>query len=158
MATLPQITLHFNRSIKLSNDGGELSSDTGNLVFREFDEKLGFSSTIAKYLQLPDTRSFAIYANEDLFRQKFYQLLAGYPQDDAADSLTHDPVFTHVLGMKKLASQLSLSRFFGRFDHATVERLMEVNQTLLDKIYRHRQPDAMIVDLDSTLAETHGKQ
>jgi len=28
MATLPQITLNFNRKIKLSNDGGSLSSDT----------------------------------------------------------------------------------------------------------------------------------
>ncbi|PXW87164.1 hypothetical protein DES38_1172 [Streptohalobacillus salinus] len=39
MATLPQLTLDFNRQIKLSNDGGELSSDTGEFIFREFDEK-----------------------------------------------------------------------------------------------------------------------
>lgn len=39
MTNLTQNTLQFNRSIKLSNDGGELSSDTGGLIFREFDEK-----------------------------------------------------------------------------------------------------------------------
>jgi hypothetical protein len=32
MATLPQITLNFNRQIKLSNDGGSLSSDTGDFT------------------------------------------------------------------------------------------------------------------------------
>lgn len=32
MIRLPQTTLHFNRQLKLSNDGGELSSDTGCVV------------------------------------------------------------------------------------------------------------------------------
>jgi hypothetical protein len=32
MTILLQITLDFNRKIKLSNDGGELSSDSGQLV------------------------------------------------------------------------------------------------------------------------------
>ena len=39
MATLPQLTLDFNHQIKLSSDGGSLSSDTGEFIFREFDEK-----------------------------------------------------------------------------------------------------------------------
>ena len=41
MTTLTQKPLHFNRSIQLSSDGGALSSDTGELICREFDEKLG---------------------------------------------------------------------------------------------------------------------
>jgi len=51
-ATLPQITLDFNRQIKLSNDGGSLSFDTGEFIFREFDEKLEFSKTAAKLVQV----------------------------------------------------------------------------------------------------------
>lgn len=43
MATSLQLTLDFNAKIKLSNDGGNLSSDTGEFIFREFDQKLGFS-------------------------------------------------------------------------------------------------------------------
>ena len=54
-------TLHFNRSIKLSSDGGALSSDTGELIFHEFDEKLGFSQTIDKHLRLKDECSFCIH-------------------------------------------------------------------------------------------------
>ncbi|GKV65251.1 transposase [Sporosarcina sp. NCCP-2331] len=65
MPTLTQNVLHFNRSIKLSNDGGELFSDTGNVIFREFDEKLGFSQTIANHLQLADERAFCIHENDE---------------------------------------------------------------------------------------------
>jgi hypothetical protein len=50
MATLPQITLDFNRQIKLFNNGGSLSSDTGEFLFRESDEKIGFYHTLAKHL------------------------------------------------------------------------------------------------------------
>lgn len=52
MSTLSQKPFHFNRTIKLANDGDALSSGTGKLIFRESDEKLGFSQTIVKHLQL----------------------------------------------------------------------------------------------------------
>ncbi|MFC5630003.1 transposase, partial [Aliibacillus thermotolerans] len=58
MATLPQLTLDFNRRIKLSTDGGSLSSDTGEFVFREFDEKIGFSETLVQHLYLNDERKY----------------------------------------------------------------------------------------------------
>lgn len=158
MTTLSQNTLHFNRSIKLSNDGGALSSDTGELIFREFDEKLGFSKTIAKHLHLNDERTYCIYENELLFRQKIYQLIAGYHEDDAADRLTHDPVFTQVLGIPALASQPSLSRFYKRFDTQALEQLQQGNQELLDRVQDSRQSNALIFDVDSTHSDTHGDQ
>ena len=82
MTTLPQNPLQFNRSIRLSYDGGDLSSDTGQLLFREFDEKIGFSRTIAKHLDVQDERTYCIHTNESLIQQKIYQLLAGYHEDE----------------------------------------------------------------------------
>lgn len=158
MTTLTQKPLHFNRSIKLSTDGGALSSDTGELIFREFDEKMGFSQTIAKFLQLKDERSFCIHENNQLLRQKIYQLIAGYHEDDAADQLTHDPVFTQVLGTPALASQPSLSRFFQRFDAQALDQLQVANQELVDKVHRLRQTEALLIDLDSTHSDTYGRQ
>lgn len=111
MTRLPQMTLQFNRKLKISNEGDELSSDTRQFLFREFDEKLGFTKTIFEYLQLKDERSFHAHQNKQLFRQKIYQMTSGYHEDDAADQLTHDPVFTQVIGTPALASQTSLSRF-----------------------------------------------
>ena len=158
MATLPQLTLDFNRKIKLSNDGGELSSDTGKFLFREFDEKIGFSKTLAQYLNLKDNRRYYVHSNENLLRQKIYQIIAGYAEDDAADRLTKDPVFTQIIDTGALASQPSLSRFFRRFDHQSIEELNQANQHLIDKVHQFRKSKALIFDLDSTHSDTYGDQ
>ena len=109
MATLPQLTLDFNRKIKLSNDGGDLSSDTGEFLIREFDEKIGFSTTLKEFINVEDERKFCTHTNNNLLRQKIYQIIAGYQEDDAADQLTNDPVFTQIIDTDALASQPSLS-------------------------------------------------
>lgn len=158
MVTLPQLTLDFNRQIKLSNDGGSLSSDTGEFIFREFDEKIGFSKTIAEHLHVKDDRKYHVHSNENLLRQKLYQLIAGYAEDDCADELTNDPVFTQIIGTDALASQPSLSRFYTRFDNESMEQLNQANQELLDKVHTFRGSKAIILDLDSTHADTYGEQ
>jgi hypothetical protein len=158
MVTLSQITLNFNHKIKLSNDGGALSSDTGELLFREFDEKIGFSKTIIKHLILNDPRAYYIHSNENLLRQKIYQIIAGYSADDAANQLTKDPVFTQVIGTLVLASQPSLSRFYSRFDEKSIELLNQANQELLDKIHSFRKSETLLIDLDSTHSDTYGDQ
>ena len=158
MATLPQLTLDFNRQIKLSNDGGSLSSDTGEFIFREFDEKIGFSKTLARHLYLKDDRKYHVHSNENLLRQKIYQIIAGYAEDDSADELTNDPVFTQIIGTDALASQPSLSRFYTRFDNESMEQLNQANQELLDKVHTFRGSKAIILDLDSTHADTYGEQ
>ncbi len=158
MATLPHFTLDFNRQIKLTGDGGELSSDTGEFLFREFDETIGFSQTLADHLHLKDDRLYHIHSNENLLRQKLYQMIAGYAEDDAADHLTADPVFTQILGTDALASQPSLSRFFSRFDDQSMAQLNQENQEMIDKVHGHRQSETVIFDLDSTHADTYGEQ
>src|SRR5690625_2002151 len=158
MATLPQTTLDFNRKIKLSNDGGALSSDTGELLFREFEEKIGFFRTLDKHLVLKDERLYAMHSNEQLLRQKIYQMIAGYAEDDAADQLTNDPVFTQIVGTGALASQPSLSRFFPRFDADSISQMNQANQKILDKVHQCRGSKSIIFDLDSTHADTYGEQ
>lgn len=158
MATLTKKTLNFNRKIKLSNDGGSLSSDTGEFLFREFDEKVGFSKTLAKYLTLNDSRTYYFHSNENLLRQKIYQLIAGYAEDDAADQLTKDPVFTQIIGTPALASQPSLSRFYTRFNEESIAHLNQANQELLDKIHAFRRSQTLFIDLDSTHSDTYGNQ
>ncbi|PXW87165.1 DDE family transposase [Streptohalobacillus salinus] len=74
-------------------------------------KKICFSETLAKNLNLKDDRRYYFHSNENLLRQKIYQIIAGYSEDDAADQLTKDPVFTQIIGTDALASQPSLSRF-----------------------------------------------
>ncbi|QQK74825.1 IS1380 family transposase [Salicibibacter cibarius] len=158
MTTLTQITLDFNRKMKLSNDGGALSSDTGEILFREFEEKLGFFRTLDKHLDLKDERLYHFHSNEQMLRQKIYQMIAGYAEDDAADKLTNDPVFKHIIETDALASQPTLSRFFPRFNEESTDQLNQANQELLDKVHQVRGSKSLIFDLDSTHADTYGEQ
>jgi len=150
--------LDFNRQIKLSNNGGSLSSDTGELLIREFDEKIGFSRTLGKYVEIKDDRLYHTYSNGELLRQKIYQVIAGYAEDNAADQLTNDPVFTQIIGTETLASQPSLSRLFLRFDENSIDQMNEANQEILDKVHQYRDSKSIILDLDSTHSDTFGDQ
>src|SRR5690625_4153557 len=106
--------------------------------------------SIDKYLTLNDDRLYYKHSNIDVLRQKIYQIIAGYNTDSAAQSLVDDPVFTQVLGIDKLASQSSLSRFFNRFDGRSNASLQKANEALLDKVHRLRKTETVIFDLDST--------
>ena len=81
MAILDTIALESNKLFKINFNGGDLSSDGGLLLIKEFAAKIG------------------------------YQITSAYFQDDCADELTNDPVMTAILDKDKLASQPTLSRF-----------------------------------------------
>lgn len=158
MTTLPHIQARFNSNIRYTFDGGSLSSDTGLVLFREFDERLHFSRLISEAIDHLDTRKAPDHRNSSLLMQKIYQLLAGYEEDVAANHLTHDPVFTQLLAKDALASQSTFSRLFHRMDEPFLQALEKVNQQLLDKVHRHRKAKGLIIDLDSTHADTFGDQ
>src|SRR5699024_7069520 len=144
MTTLTQKTLDYNTQIKLSDDSGSLSSDSCQLLVREFDENLGFSTTIDKYLTLNDDRLYYKHQNINILRQKIYQMIAGYDTDSAAKSLVDDPVFTHNIATESFASQSTLSRFFNRFHARSNASLQAANQALLDKVHRLRKTETII--------------
>ena len=87
-----------------------------------------------------------------------YMLIAGYFEDDASDELTVDPVFKSVLKKDTLASQPTVSRFFNRMDEDTLNQFLAIGRMLRKKIYSIQMPQAVILDLDSTLLDTYGKQ
>ncbi|WP_033827309.1 IS1380 family transposase, partial [Bacillus andreraoultii] len=89
---------------------------------------------------------------------KIYQIIAGYYEDDAADQLTRDPVFTEIIDTPALASQPSLSRFYTRFNQESIDHLNQANQELRDKIHAFRKSQALFIDLDSTHSDTYGNQ
>ena len=87
-----------------------------------------------------------------------YMIMAGYFEDDASDELINDPVFKAVLEKSALASQPTVSRFFNRMDEDTLKQFQEISQILRKRIYSIQMPQAVILDLDSTLLAAYGKQ
>ena len=87
-----------------------------------------------------------------------YMIMAGYFEDDSSDELTNNPVFKTVLEKSALASQPTVSRFFNRMDEDTLKQFQEINQILRKRLYSIQIPQAVILDLDSTLLAAYDKQ
>ena len=158
MSIVNTLTLESNRQIKINFDGGDLSSDAGLLLIKEFVSKLGIDRLLNRSFKTNDSAVFRYHTDKDNLLQMIYMIIAGYFEDDASDELTNDPIFKAVLEKPVLASQPTVSRFFNRMDNDTLKQLLEITRILRKRIYSIQPPQAIILDLDSTLLETYGKQ
>ena len=150
--------LESNRKIKINFDGDDLSSDAGLLLIKEFVSKLGIDRLFSHSFKTNDSALFRYHTDKENLLQMIYMIIAGYFEDDASDELTNDPVFKAVLEKDALASQPTVSRFFNRMDEDTLNQFLSIGKMLRNKIYHIQLPEAMILDLDSTLLEAYGKQ
>ena len=157
MSIVNTLSLESNRQIKLNFDGGDLSSDAGLLLIKEFAAKIGFTKLIKNKFKTND-KSIRIHKDDENLMQMIYQIIAAYFEDDCADELTSDPVFSAILEKKSLASQPTISRFFNRKDKATLLLFDDIDKSLRDIIYAIKRPEHMLLDLDSTLFYTYGNQ
>ena len=158
MNILNTLTLESNRKIKINFDGGDLSSDAGLLLIKEFVSKLGIDRLFGQSFKTNDSASFRYHTDRDNLLQMIYMIIAGYFEDDSSDELTNDPVFKAVLDKDALASQPTISRFHNRLDESSLNQFLSIGRLLRKKIYSIQMPEAIILDLDSTLLETYGKQ
>ena len=158
MSIVNTFSLQSNRQIKINFDGGDLSSDAGLLLIKEFISKLGIERLLNRSFKINDSAVFRYHTDRDNLLQMIYMIMAGYFEDDASDELTKDPVFKAVLEKFALASQPTVSRFFNRMDEDTLKQFQEISQILRKRIYSIQMPQAVILDLDSTLLAAYGKQ
>src|SRR5262249_55891701 len=133
--------------------------------------------------RLPDPRDplFVRHASERLLIQQVYQVLAGYPDGNDADTLRDDTLFQILAdvtpnGEEPLASGSTLTRFPSAYTRrgqragepevllvrraAQLQRVKVVNDFLLDLFLRTRvtPPTEIILDVDATDDPTHGQQ
>ena len=76
MSILNKIQLESNSKIKVNFDAGNLSSDSGLLLIKEFVHKLDFYNTIKKIFKTKDKASRTHKDDENLC-QLIYQILQG---------------------------------------------------------------------------------
>ena len=155
--SLNELRLDCNNRIKLNFDGGELSSDAGLLLLKEFAHKIGFHQLLQNSFKTND-KSNRYHTDDKNLLQKLYQLTAGYFQDDDSDELTTDPVLTTILEKEKLASQPTMSRFMNRCDDICLMQFESIHEELRRRIYSINKPQSILLDIDSTLFATFGKQ
>ena len=158
MSIVNTLPLESNRQIKINFDGGDLSSDAGLLLIKEFVSKLGIDKLLGKAFKTNDSALVRYHTDQKNLLQMIYMIIAGYFEDDVSDELTNDPVFKSLLEKDALASQPTVSRFFNRMDEDTLNQFLAIGRILRKKIYSIQMPQAVILDLDSTLLDAYGRQ
>ena len=158
MDILNSVSLESNSQIKINFDGGDLSSDAGLLLFKEFLYKIGAVKLINHMFKTNDTAWFRIHKDDAKLMQVIYQIISAYFEDDCADELKNEPVMTAILNKDVLASQPTLSRFFNRMDSDTLSQLNQISRELRKVIYSIKKPEFMLFDIDSTLLDTYENQ
>lgn len=143
--------------------GGRLTSDGGWCWVAEADAVLGLCAALAA--AIPDhRRRRGRHSVLDLVRQRIYQLVAGYEDQDDADTLRRDPLLKLVCGRlperdPDLASQPTFSRFENALSARDCYRLAEaLGELYLREREREGEPTHLVLDLDSTDDPTHGNQ
>lgn len=158
MYSLKEIQLKCNKQFIINFDGGELSSDGGLLLIKEFLHTLGFETLLRDDFKTNDSALFRIHQDDENLLQMIYQIFGTYYEDNCADELRHDPVLSAILGKKALASQPTLSRFFNRMDDDTLRQFDTIMRKLRRRIYSVRMPEFVLFDIDTTLLATYGSQ
>jgi hypothetical protein len=182
LAHLTFWNLH-RQQVVVSFDGGQLVQQAGLLPLRHFEKQLGILADLARRLPDPRAPEFVHHSLEALLTQRVYQFLAGFPDDNDAQSLRHDPLFQTLVDVspdaeQPLASGSTLARMqyaytrrqqelpeedrpaFAEMYAAQTQRIPLSNDFLVELFIRTRRtpPAYVIIDLDPTDDPAHGEQ
>jgi hypothetical protein len=150
-------------TIEARFDLEQLTSDGGLLWLAEAEDAVGLCAAMAAVV--PEWRQGPVrHSMVSLVRQRVFQVACGYPDQNDATTLRHDPLLQlscdHV---GALASQPTLSRLDNAADAASCAALADV---LLGCYLEQRErnghaqgaPGYVLLDFDSTDDPTHGEQ
>src|SRR5664280_2416583 len=161
----PQLLFSFypKQKLLLRFDGGEMTSDAGLLLLRQFDQRHGLTAALAEVLTDERREASVDHVLPALLRQRIYQIVAGYEDGNDADRLRHDATFQLLAERSPgelLASQPTLSRWENRF---TERDWVAMNGYLcrgFAQLCRARVVAAgeIVLDIDSTADPTYGQQ
>ena len=158
MDTINEITMNCKKDVKINFNGGDLSSDSGLLLYKAFMETLNVEEIIKNTLSFDDDVEHHTHENTEVLLQKIYQQIAGYQSEIADNELQEDPVLQEIMEKEVLASQPTISRSNQAMTKETMIDFQETNLKVLDSVYNYEEPNLFIYDLDSTHAQTYGEQ
>src|ERR1700758_5726093 len=92
-SVLSQLNFSFysHQPILADFSGGQITSDAGLLPLRAFDQRHGLTRGLAERVCDDRDDSRVSHPGLSLFRQRLYQIIAGYEDANDADRLRHDP-------------------------------------------------------------------
>ena len=158
------LKLGFDGSVRLEFRGATVSSDTGLLAYRDVDDVFALTATASAVLKDCRTGTNIRHSLTALLRQSIYSRLAGYDDLNDADRLAVDPVMRQLVGGRATEKQAASTSQMARFETDVLTQpdnlaaLMELPGKWIDRVQQRRLTDRIILDLDSSVSETHGQQ
>lgn len=152
------------RTVVMRRSDAMMSTDSGLLVIRQFDERVRWTERFAECLG--DDRDRSTHSVLSMVRQRVYGIIAGYEDCNDHDALRDDVIFKLISDRlpdgPPLASQPTLSRFENGVSARSLLRAIDLMVRLgverLARKHGGRVPDVVTIDADPTDDPTHGQQ
>jgi Transposase DDE domain group 1 len=144
------------RKVLADFSGGQVTSDTGALLLRDADRKLGLLEKAAKVIPDPRDPSKIEHSQLSVLQQRVYGLVLGYEDVIDHDALCQDFVLQTATGRaEKLAGASTVGRLELRADRKS---MWDLHKILLEDFFNAYEsaPGEVILDLDSTDFTVHG--
>src|ERR1017187_9263192 len=154
----------LTRLWKVDFQGSRVTSDSGLLLVRELDERLGLSALIAENILDGRRGKNTQLPLPDLLRQSIYSRLAGYEDLNDAERLSQDPTL-RLIGSEKiwdrgaaLTSRLQTFETEMLAEQENFAGLGRLNRALIGKAETMDSGYRTVLDMDSTEIPVYGEQ
>jgi hypothetical protein len=158
------LRVDFDHQLKLEFHGSTVTSDAGLLAYRELDDALRLTAMAANGLRDTRTGRNSQHTLLALLRQSIYSRLAGYEDVNDAQRLCVDPAMRIVVGGRAKDQAAASTSEMARFETETLSTtanlkfLMDLTGRWIDQAHQHRKLTKLILDMDSSVSETYGRQ
>ena len=152
----------LSKKVEATFDGGRLTSDSGALILREVESKVGVIGRMVGAIRDRRHPSYVDHALEDLIKQRVFQIACGYEDANDCNDLRQDPKFKAACGRlpisgADLASQPTMSRLENGICRSDLYRIAEAFVDVFIASYE-KPPQAVILDIDDTDDAVYGNQ
>jgi hypothetical protein len=150
------------KAVRVTFDGGQLTSDAGVLLLAEIERRLGIAERLARCIADPRSPERVHHTLVEMIRFRVLLIAAGYPDANDCDALRADPAFKMAVGRAPksgadLCSQPTMCRLENLPTITALKRMTAAMVELFCDSFDD-VPTRIVLDIDDTEDRVHGRQ